>query len=151
MLNKCHLVLEEGRYAGMGSPCKTENLGMCLFEEGGPIWRPSNGCAIFPCEEVLQPLPGSSEGAEVACAHLVLTFHGCPCPHFTLLALVLQWCQIVSSGCTAGVCSLPASGRVDQKRWCGLRDDLLCLCWAVSFCCNFYAKRLLVCFVTSSL
>lgn len=54
---------------GWGSPCNPEKLRICPFKEGGPVQRASNGCVFFLHEKVLQPHPGSSEGAEVACAH----------------------------------------------------------------------------------
>lgn len=138
-------MFEEGRYAGLGSPCTTEKLGICPFEEGGPIQRAGDGCAFSHVRRFCSP---SLALLKAVCARRVLTFHCCPHLSFALLSARWPWC---TRGHTAGVYSLPVSGRVDQKRRYGLCDGLLCLCWTAPFCCNFSTKYSVVCFVTSLL
>lgn len=132
LLNELHPVFEEGRYAGLGSPCTTEKQEICPFEIRTVMAVPFSQLRGF-CSPFLALL-------KVLNPHLLLLCSAQLCPAVSVLALAQQQCGTICRGCNAGVSSLPVLRGVDQKRCCGLCDDFLCLCWTVPFCCNFSTK-----------
>ena len=95
---------------------------------------PAMAVPFSPREKVLQPLPGSSEGAEVTCARWVLTFHCCPHPSFALLSACRPWC---SSG-------------VKSSAVAALLGCILCLCQA-GWIRRGDTAFVMICFVSAGL